>query len=130
MILLAFVTMALAQDTRFVPDGVTTTAIGPSFIVPETRMDELIARATALDGVLIASRKCVDAAAPALGESREAIRVCTSRMDTDAGLIRDQQADAAKSSVKMSRLKQQRNVAVVLTVGVLAGAVTVMTLSR
>lgn len=128
--LLLLVPLAFAQDTEYVAEDVVTTVQGPVFVVPEHRMDELLAKAKSTDELLLQTTKCVDAAVPALEGSVAASQVCQERMDTDAQLILDLQAEAVTYESRISKLKQQRNLALAISGGLVAGSVTAMMVSR
>jgi hypothetical protein len=107
-LMLASVAIADPPATVYVKDGRTATAHGPSFIVHELRMDELLALAKSVPELETKIDEIVAKSAAELAACRDSLSGCQDERDSDAVVITDHMATIARLEEKNRSLKTQR----------------------
>lgn len=111
--------MAEPPETVYVPPGSTATAVGPSFIVHELRMDELLVKARSADGL----RARLLESADDLESVRDELVALKALRDEDTETIIDLNNRLAKSEADRIKAVRQRNALVTTTSSVISLAI-------
>lgn len=123
--LLAFLSIAAAEDPVYVPAGDSVTAAVPSYLLPEPMFDKCLADSRALSELALPGiERCQSVCSSALTTAQSALTTCRTQIDSDMDQIADLTGYVAGLEVSNTKLKHQRNTAWAIAGSLVIGSVS------